>query len=102
MAFYTNSEFDIAPLYRPTWRKAFHGARPLLRFAAMAHQAHRELLWQGCWAYVLEHGVDVMVGCASFEGTDPDRLAEPLSFLFHHAAPPAEWNWRRSRARAWR
>ena len=26
-----------------------------------------------------------MIGCASLEGTDPDRLALPLSFLHHYA-----------------
>jgi putative hemolysin len=35
--------------------------------------------------------MDVMVGCASLEGTDPDRLALPLSFLYHHARAPEEW-----------
>ena len=37
-----------------------------------------ELLWHGIWTYVLQHHVDVMIGCASLEGTDPDRLALPL------------------------
>jgi L-ornithine Nalpha-acyltransferase len=32
-----------------------------------------------------------MIGCASFEGTDPDRLALPLSFLHHFAAAPEAW-----------
>ena len=32
-----------------------------------------ELLWQGIWNYVRFHGLDVMLGCASLEGTDPDR-----------------------------
>ncbi|MET0313659.1 MAG: GNAT family N-acyltransferase [Hansschlegelia sp.] len=51
-----------------------------------------ELLWHGIWAYVLAHGIDVMFGCASLEGTDPQKLALPLSYLKHfHAAPP-EWN----------
>jgi putative hemolysin len=50
-----------------------------------------ELLWQGIWAYVLAHGMDVMIGCASLDGTDPERLKLPLSYLHHfHAAPP-EW-----------
>ena len=31
-----------------------------------------ELLWHGIWAYVLHHRIDVMFGCASLEGTDPD------------------------------
>ncbi len=30
-----------------------------------------ELLWHGIWTYVLHHRVDVMIGCASLEGTDP-------------------------------
>ncbi|WP_244283651.1 GNAT family N-acetyltransferase [Pseudovibrio sp. Tun.PSC04-5.I4] len=50
-----------------------------------------ELLWHGIWSYVLTHNVDVMIGCASIEGTDPDRLAEQLSFLHHFASAPEEW-----------
>jgi putative hemolysin len=50
-----------------------------------------ELLWQGIYAYVLHHGIDALIGCASLEGTDPDRLALPLSFLHHHARAPEGW-----------
>jgi L-ornithine Nalpha-acyltransferase len=50
-----------------------------------------ELLWHGIWAYVLRHHVDAMFGCASLEGTEPDRLALPLSYLHHFAAAPPEW-----------
>lgn len=51
-----------------------------------------ELLWHGIWAYVLAHRMDVMIGCASLEGVDPQKLALPLSYLRHfHTAPP-EWN----------
>ena len=50
-----------------------------------------ELLWHGIWAYVLAHKVDVMIGCASLEGTDPARLALPLSYLHHFHSAPAEW-----------
>jgi putative hemolysin len=50
-----------------------------------------ELLWQGVWSYVREHGVDVMVGCASFEGIDPSAHAMALSFLYHNALAPEEW-----------
>jgi putative hemolysin len=48
-------------------------------------------LWHGIWTYVLEHRVDVMIGCASLDGTDPDRLALPLSFLHHYARAPEPW-----------
>ena len=35
---------------------------------------------------------DVMLGCASLEGTDPSRLALPLAFLHHHATAAGEWS----------
>ena len=50
-----------------------------------------ELLWHEIWAYVRQHRLDVMIGCASFEGTDPDQLALPLSFLHHYAGSPDAW-----------
>ncbi len=50
-----------------------------------------ELLWQGVWTYVREHGADVMIGCASFPGTDPAAHAQALSFLYHNALAPEDW-----------
>jgi L-ornithine Nalpha-acyltransferase len=35
-----------------------------------------------------------MIGCASFEGTDPDAHAVALSFLHHNALAPEEWRCR--------
>lgn len=89
--FYTAGEFDIARLV---------DSRPDLAFLELGRSCvvkeHRdkrtvELLWHGIWAYVLTHGVDVMIGCASLEGTDPDKLALPLSYLHHHHRPPDAW-----------
>ncbi|MFL5024802.1 MAG: GNAT family N-acetyltransferase [Microvirga sp.] len=89
--FYTRGEYDIAPLLK---------AHPNLRFLELGRSCvlkpYRnkrtvELLWHGIWAYVLHHRIDVMMGCASLEGTDPRELALPLSFLHHYAAAPAEW-----------
>ena len=58
-----------------------------------AHRNKRtvELLWAGIWSYVREHKLDVLFGCASLEGTDPDKLAMPLSFLHHYARAPETW-----------
>lgn len=90
--FYTAREFDIAPLM------ARHpGARFLELGRSCVLPAYRgkrtvELLWQGVWAYVLTHGVDVMIGCASLEGTDPHRLSGALSFLHHNARAVDEWH----------
>ena len=36
-------------------------------------------------------GFPERIDLASLDGTDPDRLALPLSFLHHFAAAPAEW-----------
>jgi putative hemolysin len=90
--FYTASEFDIRPLL---------AARPGLRFLELGRSCvlkpyrttrTAELLWHGIWAYVLRHRIDVMIGCASLEGTDPDALALPLSFLHHAARAPEDWH----------
>jgi putative hemolysin len=51
-----------------------------------------ELLWQGIWAYVRRHGIDVMAGCASFPGAAPAAHAEALSFLAHHCRTSAEFD----------
>jgi putative hemolysin len=50
-----------------------------------------ELLWHGIWSYVRQHGTDVMIGCASLEGTDTARLAPLLAFLRHIAPAPEAW-----------
>lgn len=87
-AFYSAAEYDIArllaypgeilelgrscvePSYRP---------RPVL-----------QLLWSGIAAYVFHYRIAVLFGCASLPGTDPDAVAVPLSYLYHHhLAPPA-------------
>lgn len=49
-----------------------------------------QLLWRGIAEYVFHYDIDVMFGCASLPGTDPDALELPLTYLHqHHLAPPA-------------
>ena len=50
-----------------------------------------EMLWRGIWCYVKHHRIDAMIGCASLEGIDQEKLAPQLSFLFHHAKAAPEW-----------
>lgn len=89
--FYSAAEFDVAALL------ARHGDARFLelgRSCVLPPYRNRrtvELLWHGIWSYVLAHRLDVMIGCASLEGTDPDRLALPLSFLHHFARAPDAW-----------
>jgi putative hemolysin len=89
--FYTQDEFDIAPLLQ---------SHAHLRFLELGRSCVRkpyrtkpvvELLWQGIWNYVQVHGLDVMLGCASLEGTDPESHAAALSFLAETCAAPPEW-----------
>jgi putative hemolysin len=49
-----------------------------------------KLMWRAISAYVFHHRIELMFGCASLSGTDPDALALPLSYLHHfHLAPDA-------------
>jgi L-ornithine Nalpha-acyltransferase len=89
--FYTAGEYEISGII---------DRNPGLRFLELGrscvlkpYRTKRtvELLWHGIWAYVLHHRIDVMIGCASLEGTDPNHLALPLSFLHHHARAPENW-----------
>jgi putative hemolysin len=89
--FYTQGEYDIAPLLRakPDYKFIEMGRSCVLK--PYRNKRTLELLWQGVWSYVREHGADVMLGCASFEGTDPRVHAEALSFLYHTALAPEDW-----------
>jgi L-ornithine Nalpha-acyltransferase len=90
--FYTAQEFDIAPLIA---RHAGHRFLELGRSCVLGPYRTKktvELLWQGIWAYVLHHRMDVMFGCASLEGTDPLSIREELAFLQAHAGATGEWH----------
>jgi putative hemolysin len=90
--FYTQSEYDIAPLIAarsPRYRFMELGRSCVLK--PYRNKRTVELLWHGLWTYVREHKVDVMIGCASFEGTDPKQHAMALSFLHHFAQASPDW-----------
>jgi putative hemolysin len=90
--FYTQGEYDIAPLIAK--KRATHHFMELGRSCVLKPYRNRrtvELLWQGLWTYVREHGATVMIGCASFPGIDPKAHALALSFLHHYSLAPKEW-----------
>ena len=93
--FYTQSEYDVAPLMKS--RAGTHTFMELGRSCVLKPYRNKrtvELLWHGLWTYVREYNVDVMIGCASFSGTDLHTHAMALSYLHHHALAPPEWRCR--------
>lgn len=86
--FYSESEFDIAPI------KAIKG-NILEVGRSCVHPDYRnravmQLLWRGIGAYVAKFEIALMFGCASFHGTDPQAHALALSYLHHYHLAPEE------------
>lgn len=84
--FYSEGEFDLGPL-RASGRRLLELGRSCVAKdqrggAAMFH------LWNGLADYVLERGIEVMFGAASFHGVDARALAQPLAYLHHHHLAP--------------
>lgn len=85
--FYTETEYDLAPL-RASGRRLLELGRSCLHRdyrggAAMLY------LWQALADHVARHQFDVLFGVASFHGTDPQVYAQALSQLAaQHLAPP--------------
>lgn len=85
--FYSEDEYDLSVL-KSSGRRLLELGRSCLHpdyrgGMAMFH------LWSGLADYVEAHGIEVLFGVASFHGTDPQQLANPLSMLHHgHLAPP--------------
>lgn len=85
--FYSSTEYDLGPLLA--------SGRPLLELGrSCVHPDHRGgpamfHMWNALAGYVLNHGIEVMFGVASFHGTDVAPYADALSYLHHnHLAPP--------------
>ena len=90
--FYSAAEFDLQLLLQrhPNLRFLELGRSCVLKRARGT--AVIELLWQGIWNFVRIHRIDVMLGCASFDGTDPSNHKAALSFLAQKIQTPDEWH----------
>lgn len=88
--FYSSDEYDIGRL------AAYPGPGEVLELGRSCvdsdyrTRGSMQLLWRGIAAYVFQHDIGLMFGCASLPGTDPAALAEPLSYLHHHHLAPEE------------
>jgi putative hemolysin len=86
--FYSGSEYDVSALLQ------YPGE--ILELGRSCIDAEyrtgpvMQILWRGLTSYVFHHDIQLMFGCASLPGTNPEALALPLSYLYyHHLAPPA-------------
>ena len=85
--FYSRDEYDISKLVAYPGEILELGRSCI--DAAYRNGKTMQILWRGIADYVLAHKIQLMFGCASLPGTDPDALALPLSYLYHHhLAPP--------------
>lgn len=86
LGFYSQSEFDLAPL--------INSGRPLVELGrSCVHPDYRGgasmfHLFNGVADYVLDRGIEIMFGVASFHGTDIKRLLTPLSYLHCYYLAP--------------
>ncbi len=86
--FYCDGEYDLAPLRR--------SGRSLLELGRSCVDPDYRggtgmfLLWSALADYVLDLGIEILFGVASFHGTEIDALAPSLSWLYHHHLAPEE------------
>ena len=86
--FYTANEFDISPLQNRAGAIMELGRSCV--DIAYRDRSTMQLLWRGIAEYVMAHRIEVMFGCGSLSGTDPDRHALALSYLYYNHLAPAD------------
>ena len=84
--FYTAGEYDVTKIAAFPGRVLELGRSCV--DAAWRTRMTMQCLWRGIAGYVFTHNIDLMFGCASLPGTDPQALAVPLSYLYHHHLAP--------------
>jgi putative hemolysin len=85
--FYSASEYDLGAI--PDYPGEILELGRSCTDASARNGTVARLMWRGISAYVFHYRIEVMFGCASLHGTDPDALALPLAYLHHfHGAPP--------------
>jgi putative hemolysin len=89
--FYSESEYDIRTLIERYPNLKFLELGRSCVLSPYRNKRTLELLWHGIAGYLASTGTDVMFGCASLDGIDPNRLDMPLSYLHHFARAPEQW-----------
>jgi putative hemolysin len=84
--FYSAAEYDIACIEANSGRILELGRSCVND--GYRNRAVMQLLWRGIAAYVFRNKIELMFGCASLPGTNPDALAMELTYLYYnHLAP---------------
>jgi putative hemolysin len=87
-SFYSAAEYDIAAILAAPGEILELGRSCV--DAGARNRPTMQLLWRGIATYVFHYQIALMFGCASLPGIDPDALAVPLSYLYHHHLAPPE------------
>lgn len=86
--YYSEAEFDLSRL-RASGRRLLELGRSCVHRDVRGGAA-MVVLWNALADYVLDRGIDVLFGAASFPGSDAGSMAQPLAYLYHfHRAPEA-------------
>ncbi|MCI4661962.1 MAG: GNAT family N-acetyltransferase [Neomegalonema sp.] len=86
--FYTATEFDLTAIEDYPGEVMELGRSCV--DAAYRGKSAMQLLWMGLSQYITVHEITLMFGTASFHGTDLEKLAQPLSYLYHNHLAPIE------------
>ncbi len=89
-AFYTSSEFDLSKILN-----SYKNNQILELGRSCVHQDYRNgtivnLLWKAIAEYVKLYDIKILLGCASFQGTDVMKYTNELSYLRKNFPLPDE------------
>ena len=90
--FYTEQEFDISNL-----KKNFSSKDILELGRSCVHPQYRsgiilKLLWQGISNYIKMYKIKILMGCASFHGTNPSKFKDEFSLLYESYRLPEDYD----------
>lgn len=84
--FYSSGEYDLNKVI-----KSDNYLLELGRSCVLADYRTRpilNMLWQGIASYITEHEIDLLFGCASFQGVSVESISQQLSYLHHFHSTP--------------
>jgi putative hemolysin len=90
--FYTEQEFDISNL-----KKNFSSKDILELGRSCVHPQYRsgiilKLLWKGISNYIKMYNIKILMGCASFHGTNPSKFKDEFSLLYESYRLPEDYD----------